>query len=295
MACHGSRYSYPHREDSELSSAACSPPHCNPRSQPNRTTSRRTTHARHGSPSCRHHSSSRSLRVPVDTGISPLYARDAVEGIPSPGPECSTCCTTRWKGRMMVEDNRVVGVVGVLRGRDGQRESRGNATVAIPMPPRRRRRSLVSRRDFASTTSRNAMTVVRGRAQQIADTAGGVRQPRTTRRCGRRRRLGRSGRRRHRRAGRGTAVDEREGPPDHRGVERSTGDRAGRRRTSGRGGRGRDRRRVPRGIGDRVDSGRDSPRVGDNMDRPGDRRTGPERDRPPRPRVADRRDHGHRG
>jgi len=65
MAVPHSRYSYPLREDSELSSGACSPPRYNPHWLPIHTTNTRTIHVRHGLTSCRRHTVNTSSRCPI--------------------------------------------------------------------------------------------------------------------------------------------------------------------------------------------------------------------------------------
>jgi len=76
-----SRYSYPRREDSAVSSVAYSLPRCNLRSRPIHTTSRRTTHAVCSSRSCRHHSVNTPSRCSTR---SPLFTPAVYGGILSP-------------------------------------------------------------------------------------------------------------------------------------------------------------------------------------------------------------------
>jgi len=113
-----SRYSYPRREDSELSFDAYTPPRYNPRWPPTHTTSRRTDRVRHDLSSCHHHT--------VNT-----FSRCSTRFLSVPQHRASRLCI-RGIGR----DGRTPtsGVLLPILPQSDSRTSSGQLTASVPTP-----------------------------------------------------------------------------------------------------------------------------------------------------------------
>jgi len=131
---------YPLREDSELSSGACSPPRYNPHWLPIHTTNTRTIHVRHGLTSCRRHTVNTSSRCPIRSlSVLRLHVlRPCIRGT-------GRCDRTPTCGFL---------VAGLPQSES--RTSSGRLTASVPTPRSTHSVMMVSERTWKKCVSRSA-------------------------------------------------------------------------------------------------------------------------------------------